>query len=413
MRTRHDGGINLEPLPRAGFLPGRFLLGRPHVIAASLIGGAVPRTPSLGAGRVDGLDLWRALLMLGGLFVHASMCLPSQPLFSVVGDASSAFRMGCFFAVSGLLSAIVLERREPSAWLSKRLGTLGVPAVFGILTISPLVWALVEATRGPAVRPALMPFEWHHLWFLFALMLYSASAAALHLFDRRSGVLSRLDARAGQGSVTLAVLLVAGASALLLGVSQPVLRASLTPDYAHSFRSVQQITGFAPMFLLGFLLGRMPRLRERALSSVALGVGILTAAVVAYALVKLHPAFLIHRKTVLFVIAALCPPAAFLLILRSALSIRRVPRLARQLADASYTVYLLHYPIAVAFNTQIAPGMDPHVAYGLCVLTAGLVSFAIHQLLVMRSPALQFVLNGKRPVRAGLQPLPAEAARLT
>lgn len=362
--------------------------------------GAAPRAPSLATGRLDGLDLWRALLMLGGLFVHASMCLPSQPLFSVVGDISTAFRMGCFFAVSGLLSAIVLGRRDPAAWLNKRLGTLGVPAVFGILTISPLVWALVNATRGPAVRPALMPFEWHHLWFLFALMLYSAGAAALHLFDRRTGAITRLDRAVATGSVAVAVLLVAAASALLLGVSQPVLNASLSADYAHSFRSVQQITGFAPMFLLGFLLGRMPELRARAVSSVWLGVAILASAAIAYTLVKLHPAFAPHRDTVRFVMAALCPPAAFLLILRSALSIRRVPRLARQLADASYTIYLLHYPIAVAFNTQVAPGMNPHIAYAFCVLTAGLVSFAIHQLLVTRSPALQFVLNGKRSVRA-------------
>ena len=372
--------------------------------------GAHPRA-DLGAGRVDGLDLWRALLMLGGLFVHASMCLPSQPLFSVVGDTSTAFRMGCFFAVSGLLSAIVLQRRDPAAWLSKRLGTLGVPAVFGILTISPLVWALVNATRGPAVRPALMPFEWHHLWFLFALMLYSAGAAALHLLDRRTGAIARLDARVAAGSVAAAVLLVAAASALLLGVSQPMLNASLSADYAHSFRSVQQITGFAPMFLLGFLLGRMPELRARAVSSVWLGVAILAGAALAYALVKLDPAFYAHRDTVRFVMAALCPPAAFLLILRSALSIRRVPRLVRQLADASFTIYLLHYPIAVAFNTQVAPGMDPHIAYAFCVLTAGLVSFAIHQLLVTRSPALQFVLNGKRPVRPVVVP-GGEAARL-
>ena len=378
--------------------------------------GAAPRSDGwrgdFGAGRVEGLDLWRALLMLGGLFVHASMCLPSQPLFSVVGDTSSAFRMGCFFAVSGLLSAIVLERREPSAWLSKRLGTLGVPAVFGILTISPLVWALVNATRGPVVRPALMPFEWHHLWFLFALMLYSAGAAALHLFDRRTRVIAWLDGLAARGSVAVAVLLVGAASGLLLGVAQPVLNASLSADYAHSFRSVQQITGFAPMFLLGFLLGRMPELRARAVASVWLGLAILAGAAIAYALVKLHPAAAPHRDTVRFVMAALCPPAAFLLILRSALSIRRVPRLARQLADASYTIYLLHYPIAVAFNTQVAPGMDPHIGYAFCVLTAGLVSFAIHQLLVTRSAALQFVLNGKRPVRTAA-PMPAgEAARL-
>lgn len=381
---------------------------RPTATGRAATRAEAPRAPSLGGGRVDGLDLWRALLMLGGLFVHASMCLPSQPLFSVVGDASSAFRMGCFFAVSGLLSAIVLERREPSAWLSKRLGTLGVPAVFGMLTISPLVWALVEATRGPAVRPALMPFEWHHLWFLFALMLYSAGAAALHLFDRRTGALARLDGRAARGSVVVAVLLVAAASALLLGVSQPVLHASLAPDYAHSFRSVQQIIGFAPMFLLGFLLGRMPRLRARAVSSVGLGLAILAAAAAVYALVKLHPAFLAHRDTMRFVMAALCPPAAFLLILRSALAIRRVPRIARQLADASYTIYLLHYPLAVAFNTQVAPGMDPHLAYAGCILAAGLVSFAIHQLLVTRSPALQFVLNGKRPPRRAPAPTLAD-----
>ena len=362
--------------------------------------------------RVEGLDLWRALLMLGGLFVHASMCLPSQPLFSVVGDVSSAFRMGCFFAVSGLLSAIVLDRRDVGAWLSRRLGQLGVPAVFGMLLISPLVWMLVNATRGPAVRPALMPFEWHHLWFLFALMLYSVAAAALHVADRRVGLIERLDRRVGMGSIAIAVALVAAGAALLSGIAQPVLNASLSADYAHSFRSVQQITGFAPMFLLGFVFGRAPRLRERAVSSVWLSIAVLAMVTLAYLATHLHPALAQHGATVRLVAAALCPPVAFLLILRSALTMRRVPRIARQLADASYTIYLLHYPIAVAFNTQVAPDIDPLIGYALCVLTAGLVSFAIHQLLVTRSTTLQFVLNGKRPVRRAVDANLGETPRL-
>lgn len=359
-------------------------------------------------GRIAGLDAWRALLMSAGLFVHGSLWLPPAPLFSVIGDASQAFRMGAFFAISGFLTAIALGRRDPAVWLRRRLVQLGIPALVGMTVLSPLIWFTVATSRSAALGWPLLPFEWHHLWFLFGLILYSCTAVAVHAADRRHALIARIDRMTDARSGRLAVLLAATSSAVLLGAALPLLRWVLPPSYFHAFGNAQLIAGYLPMFLLGFVLARADRLRGRVTEARGFGVAICAAMVIAYAVVHLLPPLTPLADHVRFVAAALCPPAAFLLILRSAMAIRHVPALVGHVSEASYTIYILHYPLSVLINTHCAPGVEPHLAYLLSILASGAASFAIHVLVVQSSPALALLLNGKfeRRRRAAAEPSP-------
>ncbi|WP_204320247.1 hypothetical protein, partial [Proteus vulgaris] len=62
--------------------------------------------------RIVGLDNWRALLMLAGVFLHATTVQDIDlPLFVLIAKTSSNFRMGTFFAIAGLLSLLAIRKR--------------------------------------------------------------------------------------------------------------------------------------------------------------------------------------------------------------------------------------------------------------------------------------------------------------
>jgi glucans biosynthesis protein C len=358
-----------------------------------------------GAGeraRIVGLDAWRAGLMMAGLFVHASFRLPPTWLSNTVEAASLAARMGVFFAISAFLAATILPRRDATVWLRRRVMTLGVPALFGLTVLSPLVWAMVTYAP-PTHGRELFPYEWHHLWFLFALIGYSGCLAAIETADRRTALFARLDRMGGGSAATgrIVILLAALAGAALFGAAAPVLQALLSGAHLAAFANIQSIAGYLPMFLFGVVLARCPR--QRAAVFAARGFAITVVIASAAAVLLLGAGQLSERvaEYVRFAIGTLCPPAAFALILRGALAIERITPFAKRVADASFTIYLLHLPIAVAFNVSAGRLFGPTTAYLLCVPVAGTLSYGAHRLVVRRSRTLSFLLNGKLP-EAGL-----------
>lgn len=270
----------------------------------------------------------------------------------------------------------------------------------GLATISPLIWWLV--VTAPQHRPGGPPlrYEWHHLWFLFALILYSCVAVLVDRLDRRWGLASRIDTAAGSPrSARIAILTVAACGAVLIGAAPPLMRAVMPPWSIGPFANLQMIAGYLPMFLLGFALGRSARLRSRCVEASGFAAVLVVAATAVFALTHAHPALARWQEEARFVAVALCPPAAFVLILRSALAIRRVPIAIRHVSDASYTIYVLHLPIAAAVNTRLGDSVNPHVGYFGCVVIAGLASYFIHAAVVARCPPISLLVNGRLPRR--------------
>jgi peptidoglycan/LPS O-acetylase OafA/YrhL len=159
------------------------------------------------------------------------------------------------------------------------------------------------------------------------------------------------------------------------------------------------IAGYLPTFFFGLLLARSEPVRERLLDAWRICAVIVSGAGLFYALVCLGLIDPLEQH-VRVIGASLCPPAAFVLILRSALQVRRVPAFVGSLSDASYTIYLLHVPAAVAINTRMAPlGFHPNVQYALTIVIAGVGCWLIHRLVVRRSATAALLLNGRLPRR--------------
>lgn len=187
------------------------------------------------------------------------------------------------------------------------------------------------------------------------------------------------------------------------------------PRFVPMLEQLRLIIGYAPLYLFGMLLGRSRRLRNAMLADWQLPTAVLlVAAVATFGWLAIGwgvlPPEQFERQDAVFqfLLAAACPPAAVVLILRSALRVRHVPGIVHQMCAASFTVYIVHYPILIALNGVAARlHRTGYFEYSCAVLVAGSLSFAFHFAVVRRSATLSLLLNGRRPQRPLLPAVPA------
>lgn len=350
--------------------------------------------------RIVGLDAWRVLLMLGGFLVHGGLWQGQQPLFTVVETVSQAFRMGCFFALSGYVCGLSMRRHPRRSWLVRRLVQVGLPMLFGWVMLCPLIWLI--ARSYPAMAPPL-PFDWHHLWFLAALMLYAPGGHLLDTLDRRFGMVARVAAMCDLRRSILSLLLgIAALSFVMMYGTAMLVRASAPAWLVPMLVQTRNITGYAPEYLLGLTMARSPLLTLAIQGGWRAAVLLLAAVGLGFLLLRVagplpDPARQAQMQDLFGMLAAsLCPPAVFVLIFRSAVARAQLPSIVRRLCDASLTMYLLHLPLLLAVNGAAAPlGLHPYARYGLAIGVSAGLAFALHVGLIRRVPLLALIVNGQ------------------
>ena len=356
--------------------------------------------------RIEGLNVWRAGLMLAGMATHATILREDVPMLMLLANASHAFRMGVFFVISGLLTGFALLRRpHPERWLKDRLIQIGVPTVFGIGVVSPLIGlAMLQFPPTAGLAPPLL-FDWYHLWFLVALLVYSVLGYALHRQDGFTRLLVRLAPQLTPGprAQSRIIFLVGGVSLLGIVLGMALVDVTAPERYVGSLMQIRLILGYAPLFLLGFAIGRSDRLRETMVGTSAVPVAILIVFATAYAFwyLGVAPTALGVRHAwagdllTLFG-SSFCPPAAAALVLRSAITIRSVPASLARLSDASFTMYIVHYPIAVeatALLTRV--DWNDWIEFTIIMIANATLSYAFHRTVVRRSATMALLLNGR------------------
>ena len=149
--------------------------------------------------RYHDLDALRVTAMLLGVVLHAALFVAPEahwrwplrdplaqgaPTYGIIIDFVHGFRIPVFFMLSGFFSALLCKRRGIEAFRRQRLHRVGIPWIFGCLTIVPAtVWILkiissqqnlyselyeqVTLVNTPFIFIASMA----HLWFLWYLLL--------------------------------------------------------------------------------------------------------------------------------------------------------------------------------------------------------------------------------------------------
>ncbi|GAB2522107.1 acyltransferase family protein [Microbulbifer agarilyticus] len=124
--------------------------------------------------RLYHLDFLRAFALFVGVFYRSAHADAGSGDFDFVREASGAFRMACFFLISGYFSVALIERKGTLPFLKSRVVMLTVPALVCVVLLAPFTaqWMTAYYSEAGASKDFKM-FWMYHAWFLFSLLAYT------------------------------------------------------------------------------------------------------------------------------------------------------------------------------------------------------------------------------------------------
>lgn len=375
-------------------------------------------------GRLHALDNLRALMMWLGIVIHgAAPYLARESPFpwrdarpTAVADFLvifiHAFRMPVFFILAGFFVMLLLHSRGPVGLAKHRALRLGLPfAVFWppvlVLSSFAAVVLLHQTMRGgwgfdpqlieqfpqkPDMPPIPRGPNTMHMWFLWMLLWFSLATALLaryvpaHWWSRPAAVVRRI-AGAWWGPLVLALPLFATDFSYPKGFMFP--SGSFVPPAAEWLHH-------AVLFVVGIALygarDELFAVWQRRWPVLAFA-GLVTFLVAGGAYDR--------HATALFTFAYSLTVWLWSfawLGLASRWMASRSPALA-YLSESSYWVYLVHFPLTLAFGALLFPVDLPGIVkMALNIGGTTVISLATYHLFV-RFTWVSVLLNGKRHVR--------------
>jgi peptidoglycan/LPS O-acetylase OafA/YrhL len=393
------------------------------------------------------LDAVRAFALLLGVVHHATLSFipgiraagyapvedvsPSLSL-TVVAFTGHMFRMSLFFLMAGFFARMLVQRRGVGGFWADRLRRILGPLVVGWIVFLPFVsmawsWGLTRTpfeSRLLSWPLSLRDFPLSYLWFLYYLLLLYALALGIRsallrvdaggrLRDTADRLLRRATDRRGAVPVLLAIPLAAGLLtlngwAVLEGIPSP--SRSLLPQPV-------PILAYGTCFGLGWMLQRnldllwswRERWRPHLIAAVLATLLCVLIAGAGTSVPLLRPMFALG-----YAFGSWCWVVGL-----TGLALRFLSEpsgVRRYMADASYWIYLVHYPLVLALQDALA-GVRWHwaVKCPAIVLVTLAVSLVTYHYLV-RFTVIGRVLNGSRGVRTHERPyaeaLPARLPEL-
>jgi glucan biosynthesis protein C len=372
--------------------------------------------------RYYAMDALRSSMMLLGIVLHAALPYTTVHLraqfkdpdtnvvFDVLVFFLHSFRMPLFFVAAGFFAGLLCERYGVRGMVRNRFLRIFVPFAVGWIVLVPLtrraqyfaeavassdsVWA------GFQVLPWSMTYHlWtvmYHLWFLIALLLLYPFG--LLLWWR----VSRIDElrRRKWAGMTRRVLSSPWRPAVLICVT--------CAFGAVEFVSTGTILGegaFAVFFGMGWLLyahaDLLPTLRHHAWTYIAVGFALLpVAAWAARASTFASADNAVAPGAVAWVAySAMSAFMAFGMLGAVLTYCSRPNPVTRYLSDASYWIYLVHYPLIAFIGGMLAStAVAPALKFAATVAATTPILLGSYHLCV-RFTAIGIVLNGRKHVR--------------
>ncbi len=312
------------------------------------------------------------------------------------------FRMPLFFAMSGFFLALMLTRKGMSQTARNRSLRIAVPLVIGFFTLIPLM-SLAAQWTGVAISADGVPegafaLEPNFLWFLWYLLIIDAVAVVLYLGA------PRLLRAAGERMRWL----IAHPSVGILLLAIPTVLA-LWPE--PSWTAVAPIDTFVPevpamaYYTIFFAFGATLFVHRDLVEAMGRNAWAWTAAALATtlpagALFTLHNSSSGSRPAVhgtALLVYAVSTWASLSALVGLAHRYLNRPRPAlRYLADASYWIYLSHFPaMVVVFAAVGAISLGTGPQFFLVTMISLTFSLITYPLLV-RYTVIGRVLNGPR-----------------
>lgn len=338
--------------------------------------------------------------------------------FDVAGIFLYSFAMQVFFVTAGFASGLLYDRRGGRGLARNRVQRILYPLLVAYLVIVPLTRAAYDFSKATVAAGSvdagvevLLLGDWlqwgkaYHLWFLVSLLLFSALAVGL-----RRLLLSLVGERA--------VALAAASHRLFASDRGPVMLTLLVALTTVPAWIVGAGEGTSPFtqatmfgfFVLGWLLYRhrdlLPRLPRHAWRSIAVAVAVVPLAVWSSRL-RLFSAD--ETDIAIGFVAGMTNSimAAFMAFGLLGLFQARASgesSLGRYLSDASYWIFLVHFPLVIGVGGALAVTPWPAIAkYLLTVAIVAPLVLASYHFGVRMTPLSRVIGATRRPKGAGTE----------
>ena len=382
--------------------------------------------------RLHALDAVRAMALLLGIVLHASMSFLPGPQIWVTQDVAGGpefsfafliphiFRLTLFFFIAGYFGRMAIDKRGIGGFLGDRAKRIALPLlvfwapVFAMIT-AVFIWGFLKANGGvvpedtpppQALELATLPLT--HLWFLYVLLIFYVAAAGLHLLT----ALARRF-RPGTNSLDrLAAWVLRTPLGIFILAAPIAIWFLLSPAWYASFGIPTPDTGFVPdpgaliaygvAFGAGWLVQGQAGLLEawRRWWPVNLALALAATAICVHQLGLVPdfvPAAAGPGKAVLAASYAIASWAWTLAITGLALQFwSGHSRTRRYLADSSYWLYILHLPLVMALQVAVSDLAWPGAAKLALVLAITMIVLLGSYQLLVRHSWLGAWLNGRR-----------------
>lgn len=322
--------------------------------------------------RYHAIDHLRATMISIVMFGHAVLPYVTIPRsfkdpqthlgFDVAAVFLYGFAMPVFFVTAGFSTALIHDRKGLRGLARNRVQRILVPLLVAYVVLTPLTRVAYQFAKHAASSGSLQAgvdavlfadwIHWgkaYHLWFLVSLLLYSAIAIGL-----RWGVLRFVGGSAERILLASRRLLTSRRRSALLTLATALTMVPAYVMYGSDATTLPMQLALFGFFLLGWLLylhrDVLPMLHHHPWRPIAVAIVTLPLAVWSTRTRLMTPD---DPQLMIGLIAGITNSILAAFMTFGLLGIyqarfNRPSELGRYVSDASYWIYLIHYPLLIA-----------------------------------------------------------------
>ncbi|TQV88891.1 acyltransferase family protein [Aliikangiella coralliicola] len=365
--------------------------------------------------RIYYMDVMRSILMLLGIVLHASNVFAptanwaisdteTSSFFDYLRLSISSFRMPTFFIISGFFCYLTLIRYGAKKFARVRLERILIPVISIALTFNILEHLVLSDYQGvnDSLSPLLTTDYWlseqwvGHLWFLINLILYFFVAIIVFIIARKplSLLVDKIHLLIKASPYYWCILLLPLVTYLTDFASYNIPEA-INPPF--KLVSSYVLFHYISFFVFGLYLATSDKLIKEFTKFRAFPFIALTASLVYLNIVGEDTSGFISKSIARYLDALQSWSLANICFILFSTFFNKDSKLFRYLSDASYSIYLFHHLLVIAFGILLIPlNLPIGVKFIILISSVGLVALSLHHFGVLRLSVARYLFNGKK-----------------